>query len=101
MSYDFQIICSISIPPRKRRILFSFKLEFFIINKQNRYQEKKPKHSKEKKYFVKFNDSWCNKFKFIQKAAKGEGSVLYMEEKMISIDTPQSIGYMWMLHNKK
>ena len=22
---------------------------------------------------MKFNDSWCNKFKFIQKAAKGEG----------------------------
>ena len=35
--------------------------------------EKKPKHSKKKKYFVKFNDSWCNKFKFIQKAAKGKG----------------------------
>ena len=63
--------------------------------------KKKTKHSKEKKYFVKFNDSLCNKFKFIQKAAKGEGSVLYMEEKMISIDTPQSIRYMWMLHNKK
>ena len=28
-------------------------------------------------------------------------SVLYMEEKMIVIDTPQSIRYMWMLHNKK
>ena len=25
-------------------------------------------------------------------------SVLYMEKKMISIDTPQSIRYMWMLH---
>ena len=34
---------------------------------------KKPKHSTKKKYFVKFNDSWCNKFKFIQKAVKGEG----------------------------
>ena len=22
---------------------------------------------------MKFNDSWCNKFKFIQKATKGEG----------------------------
>ena len=22
---------------------------------------------------MKFNDSWCNKFKFIQKAAKGKG----------------------------
>ena len=22
---------------------------------------------------MKFNDSWCNKFKFIKKAAKGEG----------------------------
>ena len=22
---------------------------------------------------MKLNDSWCNKFKFIQKAAKGEG----------------------------
>ena len=60
---------------------------------------------------MKFNDSWCNKFKFIQKAAKGEGlldvlcveviSVLHMEEKVILIDTPQSIRYMWMLRNKK
>ena len=23
---------------------------------------------------MKFNNSWCNKFKFIKKAAKGEGS---------------------------
>ena len=28
-------------------------------------------------------------------------SVLYMEEKMILIDTPQNIRYIWMLHNKK
>ena len=29
--------------------------------------------SKKKKYCVKFIDSWCNKFKFIQKSRKGEG----------------------------
>ena len=26
---------------------------------------------------MKFNDLWCNKFKFIQKSQKGEGFVLY------------------------
>ena len=32
--------------------------------------------SNNKKYCVKFNDSWCNKFKFIQKSRKGEGFAL-------------------------
>ena len=32
--------------------------------------------SKEKKYCVKFDNSWCNKFKFIQKSRKGEGFAL-------------------------
>ena len=36
----------------------------------------KTKNLKKKKYFVKFNDSPCNKFKFIQKSAKGEGFTL-------------------------
>ena len=31
---------------------------------------------KKKKYFVKFNGSWCNKLNFIQKSAKGEGFTL-------------------------
>ena len=28
------------------------------------------------KYSVKLNDSWCNKFKFIQKSRMGEGFAL-------------------------
>ena len=32
--------------------------------------------SKKKKYCVKFIDSWCNKFKFIQQSRKGEGVAL-------------------------
>ena len=36
----------------------------------------KTKNLKKKKYFVKFNDSPCNKCKFIQKSAKGEGFTL-------------------------
>ena len=32
-----------------------------------------PAPSENKKYCVKFNNSWCNKFKFIQKSRKGEG----------------------------
>ena len=31
---------------------------------------------KKKKYCVKFNDSWCNKFKFIQKSRTGESFAL-------------------------
>ena len=74
MSYDFQIFCSISIPPRKHQILFSFKLDFLIITIPSRIvTQKKRKRSKKKKYFVKFNDSWCNEFKFIKKSTKGEG----------------------------
>ena len=70
--------------------------------------KKKKKHSKEKKYFVKFKDSLCNKFKFIQKSAKGKGFALCsvcesdfrVVEKMISIDTgtPQIITYMWITY---
>ena len=33
MSYYFQIFCSISIPPRRHRVLFSFKSSFSILNK--------------------------------------------------------------------
>ena len=70
-----------------------------------------PALSKNKKYCVKFNNSWGGKCNFVQKSRKGEGftlcavceviSVLHMEKKMVSIDTwiPQSIRYMWMLHN--
>ena len=36
----------------------------------------KPVPSKKRKYCVKFNDSWCNKFEFIQKSQKGEGFAL-------------------------
>ena len=32
-----------------------------------------PAPSESKKYCVKFKNSWCNKFKFIQKSRKGEG----------------------------
>ena len=45
-----------------------------------------PAPSKNKKYNVKFNDLWCNKFKFIQKSCKGEGFELctvHMEENMM------------------
>ena len=35
-----------------------------------------PAPSKNKKYCLKFNDSWRNKFKFIQKSRKGEGFAL-------------------------
>ena len=34
--------------------------------------DSEPVPSKKKKYCVKFNHSWCNKFKFIQKSRKGE-----------------------------
>ena len=37
---------------------------------------KKIKTFKEKNYCVKFNNSWCNKFKFIQKSRKGEDFAL-------------------------
>ena len=35
-----------------------------------------PAPSENKKYCVEFNNSWCNKFKFIQKSQKGEGFAL-------------------------
>ena len=35
-----------------------------------------PAPSENKKYCVKFNNSWCNKFKFIHKSRKGEGFAL-------------------------
>ena len=57
---------------------------------------------------MKFKDYWCNKFKFIQKSAKGEGFALCsvcesdfrVVEKMISIDigTPQIITYTWITY---
>ena len=68
--------------------MFSFKPNFPLIIKQNRYREKsrniakkiadnsEPAPSKKRIYCVKFNDSWCNKFKFIQKSRKGEGFAL-------------------------
>ena len=54
---------------------------------------------------MKFNDSWCNKFKFIQKAAKSEGfasctlcgsdfSVLYGGENGINRDTSKHTVYV-------
>ena len=62
-----------------------------------------PVPSKNKKYYVKFNDSWCNKFNSLRNPGKVKVlryvlcveaiSVLNMEEKMISIDirSPQSM----------
>ena len=107
-SRDFQIFCSISIPPRRHRILFSFKANFPIITKYYRYHEKnrniaqktatnsEPAPSKNKIYYVKFNNSQCYKCKFIQKSRKVEGFTLCtmcgsdfsiaQEEKMISVD---------------
>ena len=76
MSYDFQIFCSISIRPRRHRILFTSKPNFRLLpnkidtvkniaKKTANNSELTP--SKNKKDYVKFNDQWCNKFKFIQK----------------------------------
>ena len=68
-SHDFQIFCSISIPPRRHRILFSFKPNFPTITEYYHYREKnrniskkmeanpESAPSKNKKYYVKFNDS--------------------------------------------
>ena len=70
--------------------------------------------SKNKKYCVNFNDSWCKKFKFIQKSQKGEGFALgavcgsyfnieHGGENDINKlkDTPQCIRNMQMLHDYK
>ena len=62
-----------------------------------------PVPSKNKKYYMKFNDSWFNKFNSLRNPGKVKIlryvlyveaiSVLNMEEKMISIDirTPQNM----------
>ena len=59
--------------------------KFPIITKQNRYHEKiqniakkmvdnsEPAPSQKKKHYMKFDDLWCNKFKFIQKFWQGQG----------------------------
>ena len=73
-----------------------------------------PAPSKKKRYCVKFKDSWCNKFKFIQKSWTREGfalctvcgsdfSVTHEGENDINghkTRTPQNID-LWMLHNDK
>ena len=40
-------------------------------------ENSEPAPSKKNKYFVKFNNSCCNKFKFIQKSRNGEGFALH------------------------
>ena len=71
-----------------------------------------PAPSKNKKYCVKFNDSWCKKFsfrtprnvKFLHYVLRVEAiSVLHIEERMILIDTrtPHSIKNMRTLLSDK
>ena len=71
-----------------------------------------PALSKKKRYCVKFNNSWCNKFKFIQKSWTSEGFALCIvcgsnlsfahggenDINRHKTKTPQNID-MWMLHN--
>ena len=62
-------------------IEFCFHKSNFFYNYQLKSvpRKKKSKLSKEKKYCVKFKDSWCSKFKFILKSQKGEGFALCIE----------------------
>ena len=63
-------------------IEFCFHKSNFVLKlpiKIGTVKKKKSKLSKEKKYCVKFKDSWCSKFKFILKSQKGEGFALCIE----------------------
>ena len=114
MYYDFQIFCSISIPPRRHRILFSLKPDLKpwktvkkIKTMQKRYWTIQSQLRQRKRNImwnstirgVINSDSFRNhrKVKVLLYALCAEAiSVLHMEEETISIDkrTPQSIcGY--------
>ena len=84
MSDDFQIFCCISIPPKQHLILLPLSPIFPLLPSKIGAVEKKQNiakkladnsetaSSKKNKYCVKFSDSCCYKFKFIQKPRKGE-----------------------------
>ena len=73
MSNDVQLLCTISIHPKRNQILFSFRPDFPIITKIGTVKKKKhykkdgaqhrTSSEKQKWYCAKFNDSWCNTFK--------------------------------------
>ena len=50
--------------------------KLYTQNLQTSHDFKAQPPSKNKKYCVKFNDLWCNKYKFIQKFRIGEGFAL-------------------------
>ena len=106
-----------SIPPRRYR-LSGIRLLPSKTNtvKKSKHREKmaensEPAPSQKNKYCVKFNDLWCNNFKSSRNAVQVKVllyvlcveaiSVLYMDEKMISIDTRTPQRDIWMWHKGK
>ena len=125
MSYDFQIFCFISIPPRRHWILFHLTPIFQLlpskigtINKIETLQKRLQTiqcQLRQRTRNIVWNPRICGvtnsnsfrnpgKVKVLRYVLCVEGiSVLNMEERMISINirTPPSIRDMWMLHNNK